>query len=465
MLSRRKVLAGGTALAAAAFGPAVSGRAMPDGTQFVRRVGTQLRLGNRRYRFAGANMWYGAYLGADAPFGDRDRLCAELDALSALGVTNLRVLASSEASPLKGSITPTFRGPDAHYDPRLLAGLDYLLSEMRRREMRAVLYLTNFWEWSGGMMTYLSYVNGGQFLNMNDAAHPWPAFPDMASGFYADHRAVALYRDYVRTVVGRTNHVTGQRYTDDPTIMAWQLANEPRPGGSDAAALAHLPAFYRWVADTAALIKTIDPHHLVSTGSEGLKGCIERSDIVEAEHRIAGIDYLTTHVWPLNWGWIDAKNIEASYDVGAAKVRDYVDQHVRIATRIGKPLIIEEFGYPRDGGSYDPSAATRFKDRFYRQICDAVLGNCQAGGPVAGSNFWAWSGSGRAAHPDFVFRRGDRAYLGDPPHEPQGWYGVFSSDETTRAVVREHAAALAAMADGPASASAVTRRDGEVAHA
>ncbi len=45
--------------------------------------------------------------------------------------------------------------------------------------MRAVLYLTNFWEWSGGMMTYLSWINGGNYINMNDPAHPWPEFQQL----------------------------------------------------------------------------------------------------------------------------------------------------------------------------------------------------------------------------------------------------------------------------------------------
>ena len=436
MVTRRTLLAGGAAAAAALAAPAIA--ATPS--RFVRRVGTGLWLGDRRYRFVGANIWYGAYLGA----GDRDRLRRELDALVATGVTNLRVLASSERSPLRNSITPTFRGPGKDFDETLLGGLDFLLAEMAKRDLRAVLYVGNFWEWSGGMMTYLSYVNGGRFIDMNDPAHPWPAFADMASRFYGTPAAVALYRDYVRALVGRTNRITGTAYADDPTIMAWQLANEPRPGGSDAVAIAHLPAFYRWVADTAALIKTIDRNHLVSTGSEGLKGCIERADIVEAEHRIDGIDYLTAHVWPLNWSWVDAKDLAGTHDAGAAKVQDYVDSHVAIATRIGKPLVIEEFGYPRDGGSYAPTASTAFKDRFYRQIYAAVLASAKADGPIAGSNFWAWSGEGRAAHADFRFQRGDKTYVGDPPHEPQGWYGVFSSDRSTKQLVRDHATALAA---------------------
>jgi hypothetical protein len=30
--------------------------------------------------------------------------------------------------------------------------------------------------------------------------------------------------------------------------------------------------------------------------------------------------------------------------------------------------------------------------------------------------------------------------MGDPPHEPQGWYGLFDDDKSTLALVRDHAA-------------------------
>jgi mannan endo-1,4-beta-mannosidase len=123
-------------------------------------------------------------------------------------------------------------------------------------------------------------------------------------------------------------------------------------------------------------------------------------------------------------------------------VADYLARHIRIATELGKPLVIEEFGYPRDGGSYDPAATTAFKDRYYRQIYAAVEADATRGGPIAGTNFWAWSGEGRAAHADHRFVAGDTAWLGDPPHEPQGWYGVFGSDDSTRKIIRDHAAAF-----------------------
>ena len=440
-ITRRQTLLAGAAL----LGGCATGMADGRPDRFVRVAGTRFTRGGRTWRFAGSNMWYAAYLGAEAPIGDRDRdrLRRELDRLAGLGVTNLRILASSEHSPLKNSIRPAFHGKDGAANETLLRGLDFALAEMARRDMTGVLYLNNFWEWSGGMATYLYWTNGGRYLDMNDPAHPWPQFPDFTSGFYESPEAIALSHAWLRRVVGRVNTVTGRPYRDDPAIMAWQLANEPRPGGSDAVAARRMPAFRAWVEATARLIRSLDPNHLVSTGSEGLKGCVEGAQCVLDEHSIPGIDYLTTHIWPLNWSWVDSADLAGSWAGGEAKVREYIGQHVDLAGRLGKPLVFEEFGFPRDGGSFDPAAPTTYKDRFYSLIYQAVLDNAARGGPLAGSNFWAWGGEGRAAHPEHRFQRDDTAYLGDPPHEPQGWYSVFDSDESTARVIRDHAAALA----------------------
>jgi mannan endo-1,4-beta-mannosidase len=120
-------------------------------------------------------------------------------------------------------------------------------------------------------------------------------------------------------------------------------------------------------------------------------------------------------------------------------VRDYLATHERLASELGKPLLFEEFGFPRDDERYVPEATTAFRDRYYRTIYDAVEASWSAGGPVMGSNFWAWNGEARAAHADSRFAEGDRGYMGDPPHEPQGWYGVYDSDSSTLAIVRRHA--------------------------
>ena len=437
MATRRNVLAATAALLVA--GPAVG----PVRAGFVTREGMALILDGKPYRFVGSNAWYLAWLGADADFGNRARLGRELDALASDGVTNLRIGASAELSPLRNSVRPAFRDQSATYNETLLVGLDHALAEIGKRGMKAVLYLTNFWEWSGGMMTYLSWVNGGHYLNMNDPAHPWPEFPNFIADFYRSSEAVGLYHDYVRAVVGRTNSVTGVRYRDDPTIMAWQLANEPRPAGGEAEAIANLPSFYGWIQGTARLIKSIDPNHLVSTGGEGLKGSVEKADIVMATQAFAEVDYTTAHIWPGNWGWLDRTDMAGTHASARAKARDYVAQHIGFARQLNKPLVIEEFGYPRNGDRYEPAVPTTMRDSFYADIHTAVLADARVGGPLVGSNFWAWNGEGRTRNPDFRFQSGDKDWLGDPPHEPQGWYGVFDTDASTRRLVTVHARSLA----------------------
>jgi len=445
----RRALLGGAASSALIGLCLEPARASPASKDFVTRDGIHFSLNGQPLHYVGANIWYGAYLGATAQYGDRSRLTKELDSLEKLGVTNLRVLGSSELSPLINSLDPAFSSAPGKYNQDLLTGLDFLLAEMRKRNMKAVLYLTNFWEWSGGMVTYQYWTNGGRYINMNDPAHPWPEFADFSAQFYASGAAKQAYWDYVAMLTDRTNTVTGQRYADDPTIMAWQLCNEPRPGGSDAAALSNAESYYGWIADTAALIRQHAPHHLISLGHEGLMGVNMHEDILIKAHE--HIDYLTAHIWPQNWSWVDKDDLGGTFDAAAAKVQTYIDAHIRIARQINKPLVFEEFGFPRDNVTYAPGTPTTLKDRFYGLIYGAVEDAILKDTPVAGSNFWAWGGAGRALHPDYHMQRGETAYVGDPPHEPQGWYSVFNTDTTTQALIKAHANRLIAMKKGRAA--------------
>src|SRR5579862_1263507 len=117
MLTRRSTVAGALSWASVLAGRADAHPAARS--RFVRAGAGGFQVEGRPFPFAGANLWYGAYLGADADFGNRDRLKRELDRLAGLGLTSLRVLAASERSPLKHSVSPAFHVPGRAYDQRL----------------------------------------------------------------------------------------------------------------------------------------------------------------------------------------------------------------------------------------------------------------------------------------------------------------------------------------------------------
>ena len=376
------------------------------------------------------------YLGSPGATGDRARLTRELDDLARRGVRNLRVLAISEVSSLKRAVTPAVLQRPGTVDETLWKGLDFLLEEMRKRDMKAVLYLNNFWQWSGGMSQYMAWFNGTPVLDP-DLTGDWNGFMDNSAAFYREPRAQDAFRQVIQRLVARKNSVNGRLYAQDPTIMSWQLANEPRPG-SDANARPHFDVFVKWVDETAGYIKTLAPRQLVSTGNEGWMGTAGSRELFERSHATRNVDYLTYHMWAPNWQWFNPKNAAATYDDAWKKMQEYLDWHIDAANKMGKPIVLEEFGINRDDGSFKPSATTVYRDRFYGQIFALIERRAAAGDAIAGSNFWAWGGEGRTANQDFMWKAGD-SFVGDPPQEPQGLYCVFDSDESTIAIISAHA--------------------------
>jgi len=216
-LTRREA-AGAAAGAVGALALGGAARAEAPSPGFVTRKGTKLMRGGKPYRIVGANLWYAAWLGADADYGDRARLRRELDRLHALGINNLRIMAAAEEGPLKNSIKPGFTRADGSINGTVLRGLDFALAEIAKRGMTAVIVLSNFWEWSGGLQTLLHRATGN-YIDMGDPAHPWPAFADATAAFYTNHDALAFYREHVVQLLTRRNTITGVAYAEDPAIM------------------------------------------------------------------------------------------------------------------------------------------------------------------------------------------------------------------------------------------------------
>ena len=222
--------------------------------------------GGKPYYYIGANYWYGGLLaqGQDTAKG-KERLRKELDFLQAQGVTNLRILAGSEGQGRVNGVDrvqPSLQPTHGVYDSAWLAGLDYLLYEMGKRHLYAVLYLSNNWEWSGG---FLQYLNWNHIISdsVMQSKMSWDGLRDNTSRFYQCAPCMADYRQQVHHIITHVNPYTHRAYRDEPAIMAWELANEPRPMRPAATA-----AYIQWTATAAADIKAIDPHHLVTLGTE-----------------------------------------------------------------------------------------------------------------------------------------------------------------------------------------------------
>ena len=125
------------------------------------------------YYYVGTNFWYGAILGSEGQGGDRQRLCRELDEMKRMGIDNLRILVGADGPRgVKTKVEPTLQVEPGVYNDTLLAGLDYLLQEMGKRQMLAVLYLNNSWEWSGGYGFYLEHAGLGPQPRPDDVGYP-----------------------------------------------------------------------------------------------------------------------------------------------------------------------------------------------------------------------------------------------------------------------------------------------------
>ena len=384
---------------------------------FVTVQDGEFYLNGKPYTYIGTNFWYGPILASDGQGGDFQRLTRELDTLEALGLKNLRVLVGGDGpSGVFSRVEPTLQPAPGVYNDTLLVGLDRFLAELGKRDMRAVLYLNNSWEWSGGYGQYLEWATGEKALIPLESGY-WPFMQQMRK-FQTCESAQGLFYNHLRAIVGRTNSVTGKPYKDDPAIFSWQIGNEPRCFSDDPVVRS---GFIGWMGASARLIRELDPNHLISTGNEGWKGCEEDWTLVERVNTIPGVDYMTIHIWPYNWGWAKADSLASQLPAAIAKTQEYIAQHAEMARRLGLPLVCEEFGFPRDGFSPEQTAPTTGRDAYYSYIFSLV------GKDLQGANFWGWSGFAVPRHTQW--QSGD-PYTGDPAQEAQGLNGVYVTDYT-----------------------------------
>jgi len=359
-------------------------------------------------RYIGTNLWYaGRLAGTEEGLA---RLRTELDTLNALGVNNLRVLA--------------VEGED-------IGNLRTALDEMAARGMSAVLFLNNAWEWSYGFGDYLERAGLGK--TPSPKTDSYPAYMEAVSKFTTSEKAVELSHDHIRNIVSRLK--------DHKAIFSWQISNEPRCFSDD---WATREAFVKYIHGTAALIKSIDPVHMVSTGNEGRMGCELDLELCKKINNCKDIDYLTIHIWPYNWGWVSEEGIADGVDAAIAETDKYIEEHLKLAYIYGKPMVIEEFGYPRDNFEFAKGTPTTGRDAYYAHVFNKVVESAAEDGLLAGCNFWGWGGFAEQ-NPDSIWWQEGDDLCGDPAQEQQGLNSVYMSDASTVAVIRNANRELAQM--------------------
>ena len=104
------------------------------------------------------------------------------------------------------------------------------------------------------------------------------------------------------------------------------------------------------------------------------------------------------HVPPLGreLGLGPREDIAGGYPKALEKAKEYINDHAARAAKVGKPLLLEEFGFPRDGGSFDPASPVTLRDQYFQEVY-ALVRSLMPTTPMAGIMPWAWAGDSAAA--------------------------------------------------------------------
>ena len=305
------------------------------GPVFVTRNGTSFDLAGQQFRFGGTNNYYLHYksqLMVDDVFNDavamNFRVIRAWTSLECGGDRPNSAGGCSQGTDLwMQRWSNTVNNPVYNTGANGLQKLDYMLAKANQLGVKLILPLVNNWRDFGGMDQYVTWY-GLQFHDQ----------------FYTDARIRGDYRDWVSTLVNRTNTITGVQYKNDPAIFSWELANEPRciNASLPTSGTCTQQTLVDWASEMSTFIKSIDPNHMVSIGDEGFLDWNRPSDWPynaadgvdhEALTSLPNIDFGTYHVYPDHWG----------RDVNW--VTQWITDHATASANYGKPIILEEFGY------------------------------------------------------------------------------------------------------------------------
>jgi hypothetical protein len=225
---------------------------------FVRAENGKFMVNDQRFRFVGAN--------AEYLFGERISTVAKvLDQASSLGMNVMRTWGFSEGCEESipdgcAAWSRRFQPLRGQWNEAAFKHFDQIVAMAAERGIRLIIPLANNWHEYGGRAQYIDWLK-------EEHSEDIPAGLDQDARtdlFYTNPHVRQWYKDYVTYFLGRTNSITGVRYSEDPTILAWELINEPRAPSDKTGQTLH-----QWIVEMSNFVRSLDTNHVIGTGQEG----------------------------------------------------------------------------------------------------------------------------------------------------------------------------------------------------
>ncbi len=271
----------------------------PEQDLFVAVKESELILGSSPFKAVGVNSY-------DLAYKSKEEIVETFRLLQTAGVNTVRFWAFGDGFP------EGFQPRAGTVNKERFDNLDYIISLARQHHIRLIIVLTNNWQDYGGKEQYLLWTGNN---------------PETEILFYQDVQVKELFKNYINKVVSRHNLITQTDYVNDPSILAWEIINEPRLNEGDVQLIAD------WTEEIAAYIKTIDKNHLVSVGTERV---ISQELYQPNLCGGAGIDLCSLHLYL----YIDNNLIFSNRD----HLEEFIVKQIEFAKAENKPLLLGELG-------------------------------------------------------------------------------------------------------------------------
>lgn len=404
---------------------------VPNG--FAYTQGTRFMLDGSPFYYAGTNCYYLTFKSqeaVDSVFKDAEAM--GLKVIRVWGNLDVGVKTGTTDSEGKPVFTNNNDGPGEkdgiyfqYFDKDLgkpvinegkdgLQKLDYTLYQAEKHGIKLLITFTNYWDAFGGMGQYVKWAEelGITGLKKDD--------------FYTNETLKGWYKDYVNGLLNHTNQYTGRKLKDEPSVFAWELANEPRCN-TDAQCRDNI--LYNWAKEMSEYVKSVDPNHMVALGDEGFynKPYGYYNEYTTSNYAFYGaegvdfeklmtidtLDFGTPHLYLDQWGMKHTGT--GQDDLLWFKI------HGETCAELGKPVILEEFGLTN----------RTIRDSEYEQWFEVLEGNVYETVEYAGTNYW------------MIASYIDGALY--PDYDQYTVYGPEGTDtESTRQLIIKHAANMTA---------------------